>query len=597
MKFFPVSTLIAALFFVTACSESSIEEPEKPVEPVDKTAITYKSCLDEMRIDAEAQTVEINFKINEAWTATVSSRNWCEIDPSTVSGAKGSGKIRLVFQDNTQSASRQAVVKIKAEGYDEEKLCTFIQAGQSGDYNYNKNYLNAYLEERYLWNDEYKTLKRNYDQSYSDFLKNTLSSMTTNTLDGHTTNGKRSLYSYISRTPVSKAQHISTRASESDKVVSFGVDRITKIIYTSGGVATGKYGIRPAVIYPGSPAAEAGLTRGMTITAINGEQLTDANFSKYSSGLASPSNGLTYTVTVGTKTYRMTARKIFETPILKADVITDYSGHRIGHLVLQAFNLTFDNELKAVFRDFKSRGITDLIVDLRINGGGHVRTSQMLASCVAGSQHNGKIFEISRENDEIMRKKGYDITNKEDLATILSWGHRIFGPNDPNTSDRSQYATSDQIETLSRVYVIISSGTASASELFINSLRGIDFPVILIGDKNSTGKNVGMVAKSHTVGGYVYTVTPITFQSYNAKGYTGYGTVGFAPDYLVAGSNDDWGSASDTPFLKAIDLITGSRLSLAAQTRKAGEPAYLEEEIPSPRPRMEDMIVIPASEE
>lgn len=70
----------------------------------------------------------------------------------------------------------------------------------------------------------------------------------------------------------------------------------------------------------------------------------------------------------------------------------------------------------------------------------------------------------------------------------------------------------------SRVYCLVGNGTASASELVINSLEGIDLDVILIGEK-TTGKNVGMEYEEYTVRNNTYRVVPITFQSYNAKGF------------------------------------------------------------------------------
>ena len=50
---------------------------------------------------------------------------------------------------------------------------------------------------------------------------------------------------------------------------------------------------------------------------------------------------------------------------------------------------------------------------------------------------------------------------------------------------------------LPRVYCLVGNGTASASELVINSLEGIDLDVILIGEK-TTGKNVGMEYEEYT---------------------------------------------------------------------------------------------------
>lgn len=91
---------------------------------------------------------------------------------------------------------------------------------------------------------------------------------------------------------------------------------------------------------------------------------------------------------------------------------------------------------------------------------------------------------------------------------------------------------------LQHVYCIVGSGTASASELVINSLKGIDVEVTLIG-KRTTGKNVGMEPVEYTIRNNVYEVVPITFQIYNAKGVGDYEN-GFTPDIEID-ENDPYG--------------------------------------------------------
>lgn len=109
-------------------------------------------------------------------------------------------------------------------------------------------------------------------------------------------------------------------------------------------------------------------------------------------------------------------------------------------------------------------------------------------------------------------------------------------------------------------------GTASASELVINSLKGIDVEVTLIG-KRTTGKNVGMEPVEYTIRNNVYEVVPITFQIYNAKGVGDYEN-GFTPDIEIDendpyGRGDgyyiyrDYGSDKEFLYARAIQEITG----------------------------------------
>ena len=69
---------------------------------------------------------------------------------------------------------------------------------------------------------------------------------------------------------------------------------------------------------------------------------------------------------------------------------------------------------------------------------------------------------------------------------------------------------------LKRLWVIMSENTASASELIINALKGVDFPVVLIGSR-SEGKNVGMEVTHEMYNGRRFEFAPITYWGLNAK--------------------------------------------------------------------------------
>jgi hypothetical protein len=83
--------------------------------------------------------------------------------------------------------------------------------------------------------------------------------------------------------------------------------------------------------------------------------------------------------------------------------------------------------------------------------------------------------------------------------------------------------------------VICSYNTASAAELVINSLRGIDFPVKLIGCKTE-GKNVGMTVSETTYNGRRFQFSPVTFWVKNAKDFGDYPD-GIEPDEYVNNDN------------------------------------------------------------
>lgn len=162
---------------------------------------------------------------------------------------------------------------------------------------------------------------------------------------------------------------------------------------------------------------------------------------------------------------------------------------------------------------------------------------------------------MKKRNDK-REEELFAYSNYENLATSLSAGAL----------------------NLQHVYCIVGNGTASASELVINSLKGIDVEVTLIG-KRTTGKNVGMEPVEYTIRNNVYEVVPITFQSYNAKGVGDYEN-GFTPDIEIDendpyGRGDgyyiyrDYGSDKEFLYARAIQEITGQA---PAPTTRSAEP-------------------------
>lgn len=167
-----------------------------------------------------------------------------------------------------------------------------------------------------------------------------------------------------------------------------------------------------------------------------------------------------------------------------------------------AFESGFDQELFDVFKEFKSQNITELILDLRYNGGGDVTSANLMSSCIAGDFCVDKTFASYRYNDERMKALGnqrpiqkFAYSQYDNLSTSLSAGGL----------------------KLQKIYCLVTDDSASASELVINALRGIDIEVILIGT-TTHGKNVGMEGVELTAGTDKYLLFPITFQAYNAKG-------------------------------------------------------------------------------
>ena len=165
----------------------------------------------------------------------------------------------------------------------------------------------------------------------------------------------------------------------------------------------------------------------------------------------------------------------------------------IGYMVTESFDSSAQEVLEYQIKQFIDAGITELILDLRFNVGGEVQQSRYLASSIVGRDYDDKHFFKAEFND----------------GTVEAWKFK----SGPSESDKLGQAPS---MGLKRLWVIMSENTASASELIIHGLRGVDFPVTLIGSR-SEGKNVGMVVTQEVYNGRRFEFAPITYRGLNAR--------------------------------------------------------------------------------
>lgn len=422
-----------------------------------------------------------------------------------------------------------------------------------------------YLGEMYLWNDEYKTLTPDFTVAYDDYMTTHLLQLTTNTLDKKADeNGKYSLYSYVERRAAASAESSGTThslaASEKEAEYSYGITGITAVsIATTDSTANVYFCVQG--VYPGSSAAQNGLKRGDMVSGVGGKKLTKSNYTNLYYALLQPTAEGTTTLTVDTitsagmqklRTVTATCSATYCNPVIFTKT-ESVGSHKVGYLVFDHFSAGFGQELYDAFADFKSQGVTDLILDLRYNRGGRTTTANLLATLIAGASCEGKVFSSMRYNDTRMSKRGgkrYD---------------ENFGY--PNNEGLGASVTGACLD-LTRVCVLTTGSTASASELVINALRGIGVEVTLVGERTE-GKNVGMEYKDITASsGNIYRILPITFQIYNCNGESDYAD-GFAPDVQLDENNPynqertfyacrPYGSAGEPLYAKALQLLTGT---------------------------------------
>ncbi len=310
-------------------------------------------------------------------------------------------------------------------------------------------------------------------------------------------------------------------------------------------------------VLPDSPADNAEIKRGDIFYKVDGTKLTTLN---YSSLLY---NKDSYTLTFGeinegglineTTSHNLTAVIINEDPIHYHDVI-EYAGHKIAYLSYNQFISEYDNDLKSVIQGFISEGASDLVLDLRYNPGGSMSTAILLSSMIAPKSVTSANSVLAYINWNDQLQKYWELTQGTESENLVS-----------------RFLDTDTNMNLSRVYVITSSNTASASELLINCLSPY-MEVILIGSENTVGKNVGSITIYDTEKRHDWAIQPIVTTISNSNMDSNY-TDGFAPDYQVKDDvSAELGSIYEDMLTKAIELITGEVIADPGRHASTGIP-------------------------
>jgi carboxyl-terminal processing protease len=278
---------------------------------------------------------------------------------------------------------------------------------------------------------------------------------------------------------------------------------------------------------PSSPATapSASLARGAQVLTVDGVDLVNATDSasidKLNAGLFPSAPGGSHSFSIldlGASTPRtvtMVATNVTSTPVQNVETIARGT---VGYMLFNDHIATAEPQLISAFGQLQAAGVSDLVLDIRYNGGGYLDIASEVAYMIAGpGPTTGQGFEKTVFNDK------YPST---DPVT----GKRLTAVPFHNTSQGFSGPQGQPLPTLnlSRVFVLTSPNTCSASEAIVNGLRGVGVQVVQIGT-TTCGKPYGFYPADNCGTTYF----SIEFQGVNAQGFGDYPD-GFSPVNTVS---------------------------------------------------------------
>lgn len=254
---------------------------------------------------------------------------------------------------------------------------------------------------------------------------------------------------------------------------------------------------RPVIYFVegGSPGRQKGIKRGLTVLAINerentsvpviyrdgGYYLSDESLAEeiqdeWYDAMDKPDLSLKFRDQEGeVSEYTMNYASSYDIDPVILDSVYTYPGKKIGYLAYSSFEEVWPNshrnyqKLEQIFQTFEVAGISDLILDLRYNPGGYVDAAEYLANKIIGISGDKQLMFSFETNEYLALAK--NVPSGLDFETVYF--------------DRKNNLN------LTKVLVLVTEQTASASELLISVLKPY-MDVVLIGDEPRTyGKPVG----------------------------------------------------------------------------------------------------------
>ena len=408
-----------------------------------------------------------------------------------------------------------------------------------------RNWVHAYLNERYFWYKDIPVVNA------SDARYNVVgSSAWSNFANSITNYFNDQLNPKYTASGVQIDQFSFMTSTSSWNQFSQGEDLGYGWLLSEQGVGATRR-IWVSYVYPGArlgSAVQMGLQRGDEIISVDGYAVNVAAYSSFVNAGLSPSIAGTHRFVVkrNGQTDTQTVSLSSSTEVLpqaEHKVVLDSQGVKWGYLLFNSHVESAQAPLRAALSDFRVQQIDQLVIDVRYNSGGYLALASALAYGVAGSARTqGKAFEKVRHND----KRSSEDESLPFYSTDFEGG---------------------VIEALnlSKVYVLTTDQTCSASESIINGLRGVDVEVVQIGG-TTCGKPYGFVAQDNC--GITYAA--MEFEGVNHKGQGGYAD-GLVPECAVSDDlTRELGTVGEPMFATAVARHRGLACPSLGASRALG---------------------------
>lgn len=288
------------------------------------------------------------------------------------------------------------------------------------------------------------------------------------------------------------------------------------------------------------PADRANIKRGDVMYKIDGQEINADNYYQLFTKQS-------YTLTLGTivnatdivplsPSVSLTAEVLNISPVF-TDTIYSIGGKQIGYLVYNSFVDEYKTQLTNAFERFKAGNVSELILDLRYNGGGSVAIARLLASMIGPSNIAEQTMFTSTYNKELTDYYLKEYPNKPDLFV-------------------ERFETTPFNLNLSRLVVLTTRSSASASEMVIYSLKPY-MDVVQIG-ATTPGKYYASIVIPGPGKKEEWAIMPLIMKAQNANSSIDY-TKGQVPTYLMADDYDhELGDVNEALLAKAVSHITGT---------------------------------------